>query len=249
MLLSDASKRSILVANRILLLFIGGAWLLIAALAFIGFADSLPFVGYDGTSDAEFWPYVRRHNPWVNWQDPNAPGPGQPNPQGKLSPQVNRPFSEFPTLPGSDFSGLPDVSIVVPNENNDGHNTGAGFADSWLQQNLSAYANWAQTHNSLLIVTWDEGGADIPTVFYGPMIKPGNYDMFIDHYNVLRTLEDMYGLAHHGNAISAQPIAAVFVVPEPHTFGLALTVLACVAGLGGIRRGLRRCKPSKVLRM
>jgi acid phosphatase len=55
------------------------------------------------------------------------------------------------------------------------------------------------THNSLLIVTWDEddGSSDnrIATIFVGAMVKPGRYDQRIDHYNLLRTLEEMHGLA------------------------------------------------------
>src|SRR5207247_9702853 len=45
--------------------------------------------------------------------------------------------------------------------------------DNWLESNLDAYKQWAQTHNSLLIVTWDEAvapdGNHIPTIFVGPM--------------------------------------------------------------------------------
>ena len=36
------------------------------------------------------------------------------------------------------------------------HDYGVASGDTWLAQNLSAYAEWAKTHNSLLIVTWDE---------------------------------------------------------------------------------------------
>jgi acid phosphatase len=28
--------------------------------------------------------------------------------------------------------------------------------DDWLKNNINAYAQWAKTNNSLLIVTWDE---------------------------------------------------------------------------------------------
>jgi hypothetical protein len=84
-------------------------------------------------------------------------------------------------------------------------------------------------NNSLLIVTWDEGGFDqdfgqnhIPTVFFGPMVVPGNYDFDINHYNVLRTLQDMYGLGHIENTIAAAPITTVWA-PEPTAVHLAAT--------------------------
>ena len=72
-------------------------------------------------------------------------------------------------------------------------------ADTRLQQNIDPYYQWAQTHNSLLIVTWDESGV-IPTIFAGAHIKPGDYDegKGINHVSILRTLEAMYSLPRAG---------------------------------------------------
>jgi acid phosphatase len=87
-------------------------------------------------------------------------------------------------------------------------------ADQWLQTNLASYVNWAQTNNSLLIVAWDEDNGTaanhIPTIFVGPMVKPGEYTEKITHYNVLRTLEAMYGLAYVGHSASAKTINDVW---------------------------------------
>ena len=84
-------------------------------------------------------------------------------------------------------------------------------ADAWLNRNLSGYANWAVANNSLLILTWDEDDDDhrnqIPTVIYGAHVQPGTYNEQISHYNVLSTLEQMYGLPKTGNAANAAPIA------------------------------------------
>jgi acid phosphatase len=90
--------------------------------------------------------------------------------------------------------------------------------DAWLKVNLDAYVQWAKTHNGLLIVTWDEddgsGENRIPTLFIGPMVRPGKYAYRIDHYNVLRTLEEMYGLPPLGGAASAEAIRDIWVSPE-----------------------------------
>jgi hypothetical protein len=54
-------------------------------------------------------------------------------------------------------------------------------ADDWLKQNIiDTYLPWAISHNSLLIVTWDEDGDNtatnqIPTILAGAKVKPGNY--------------------------------------------------------------------------
>ncbi|MBO0869613.1 MAG: acid phosphatase, partial [Micromonosporaceae bacterium] len=80
--------------------------------------------------------------------------------------------------------------------------------------NIDAYAQWATTHNSLLIATFDEdnslSGNHIFTVFYGQSVRPGSYAERITHYSLLRTLEDLYGLACTANACSASTISDVW---------------------------------------
>ena len=97
--------------------------------------------------------YARKHNPWADFTD--------------VPPSANRPFSDFPKR--NDFASLPTVSFVVPNQQHDMHSGSIADADQWLKDNLAGYAQWAQSHNSLLIVTWDEGSGDnhIATIFSG----------------------------------------------------------------------------------
>src|SRR2546430_1234882 len=84
-------------------------------------------------------------------------------------------------------------------------------ADSCPKNNLVAYAQWAKTHNSLLIATFDEDNVTsvnkIATVLVGANITQGTYNETINHYNVLRTLEDMYGLPALGNAANKSAIS------------------------------------------
>src|SRR4029079_15682945 len=86
--------------------------------------------------------------------------------------------------------------------------------DAWLQANLDGYVQWAQTHNSLLIFTFDEDDSAhanrIATIFVGPMVSAGQYSETINHYNILRTIEDMYGLPYIANAATASPITAIW---------------------------------------
>jgi Phosphoesterase family. len=74
---------------------------------------------------------------------------------------------------------LPTVSFVVPNEQDDMHDGTVAMGDTWLSQNIEAYRVWATTHNSVLIVTWDEDDSSqnnqIPTIISGQNIRPGNY--------------------------------------------------------------------------
>ena len=77
------------------------------------------------------------------------------------------------------------------------------------------YLDWARTHNSLLVLTFDESeththGNPIATVLAGPMVAPGSYPGRIDHYTVLRTIEDMYGLTPLGKSADATPITGIW---------------------------------------
>jgi acid phosphatase len=86
--------------------------------------------------------------------------------------------------------------------------------DAWLKKKIDAYLRWAEKNNSLLIVTFDEDdfgkSNQIATIFVGPMVKPGVYARRIDHYSVLRTLLDMYGLPPLGRSTVARQIDEVW---------------------------------------
>jgi len=166
------------------------------------YSESMPSVGYEGCFTSNNY-YARKHNPVVNWQGKNIP------------PEINMPFDKFP----SDYTKLPTVSMVVPNQINDMHDGRTPLdaiiqGDVWLKNNLDSYVRWAKTNNSLLIVTWDEdddsSNNQIPTIFVGPMVKPGKYNNRINHYNVLRTIIDMYELAPIGHSTDAKPIVEVW---------------------------------------
>ncbi len=166
--------------------------------SFGGYSEDLPAVGAKDcyAPDAINALYARKHNPWVDF--------------ASLPASINMPWTSFPT----DYSKLPTVSIVVPNQVDDMHSASVQEGDSWLQNHLDGYARWAQTHNSLLIVTWDEDDGStanqIPTLFVGPMVKTGKYSESIDHYRVLRTIEDIYKLPHANNSANATPINDVW---------------------------------------
>lgn len=162
------------------------------------YSESLPAVGFTGCHSG---PYDRKHNPAVNWQDTNFPMPN------------NMPFALFSIVPG-DYKQLPTVAFVVPNEDHNMHDGSVAKADQWLQKHLDGYVRWAATHNSLLIITWDEDGGNgdnrIATIFVGPMVKPGVYSQRIDHYSVLRTLVQMYRLEPLGRSGQAAAVHGIW---------------------------------------
>jgi hypothetical protein len=165
-----------------------------AGKTFVGYSEDLPSAGYTGCDAGD---YARRHNPWVDFPD--------------LPASVNQPYSALP----ADYSSLPTVSFVVPNVCNDMHDCGVATGDRWARDNLADYVTWAQQHNSLLVVTFDEDNGSsanhIATVLVGPMVNAGASDQRIDHYSLLRTLEDMYGLPPLGQAADAQPVGGIWL--------------------------------------
>lgn len=196
-----------------------GGSLLKERLSFAGYAEDLP-------SDKQACiqgEYARKHCPWIDFKDvPDA---------------LSKPFTEFPTSDDG-FASLPTVSFVIPNLVNDMHSMPdsnvynvpgeVANGDTWLQKNLSAYAQWARSNNSLLIVTWDEDSDTtyvypnspdqkvntvppknrIPTLLVGQMVSSGSSSsQQYTFYDLLRTLEDMYGLpllggSEHGSDIT-----------------------------------------------
>lgn len=145
--------------------------------------------------------YRMKHNPYVFFQV-----------AGTLPPDGNKTFAQFPQ---GDFDDLPTVSFVVPDQWHDEHDGPDTACDQWLQQNMDGYYQWAKRNNSLLIVTWDEDDSvtaanQIPTVIDGAEVIPGQYHQDINHYNVLRTIEDFYHAVPSNNAATAAPIQGVF---------------------------------------
>ncbi|MCZ0985763.1 alkaline phosphatase family protein [Streptomyces diastatochromogenes] len=172
-----------------------GSELIAAGKTWKSYNESLPSQGSTVCSSGN---YAQKHNPWFGFS--NVPT------------NTAMTFAQFPT----DYTTLPKVSFVVPNLCSDMHDCSVSTGDTWIQNNLGAYATWAQTHNSILVVTFDEdnkqSGNRIPTVLYGQHVTPGSSTATTyNHYNVLRTVEDLAGLTTHaGNAATASDIAGIW---------------------------------------
>ena len=168
--------------------------LITAGFSFAGYSEGLPATG---SQVCEQGGYARKHVPWADF-------PGLPA-------TVNQPLTGFAA---DGFAALPAVSFVIPDLCHDMHDCPVASGDAWLRAHLGGYAAWAQAHDSLLIVTFDEDdgshGNQIATIFVGAHVVPGNYREHINHFSILRTLEDEYGLAHDGAAAGSAPITGIW---------------------------------------
>jgi len=157
-------------------------------LTFAGYAENLPSTG---STVCAAGTYARKHAPWVAFS--NVPG------------SASRPLTALPA-----YAALPTVSFIVPDVDDDMHDGTIAAGDTWLHDRLAPLVTWAYAHDTLVVLTWDEGydaHNTIPTLFLGPMVKPGRYGERIDHLNVLHTIETMYGLAPTGRAATSPAIA------------------------------------------
>ena len=164
-----------------------------SGLSFIGYSESLPKTGFRGCVSGR---YMRKHNPWVNF--------------GTLPTSTNRPFTAFPR----DYRKLPTVSFVSPNMCHGMHDCSIRTGDRWMKKHFDRYARWAPRHNSWLIVTFDEnaGGSVKPifTIIVGAEVRPGVYGERLNHYKLLRTIEEAYGLPPLGRAKAARPLSTIW---------------------------------------
>ncbi|WP_258589778.1 alkaline phosphatase family protein [Mesorhizobium sp. AR02] len=129
----------------------------------------------------------RKHNPWESYSG---------------AKEFEKPLTDFPV----DYANLPAVSFVIPNLINDMHDGTVQQGDAWLKTHLGGYARWAKKNKSLLVVTFDEDDSNaknhIFTAFYGFGIEPGHYSEKIDHYAVLRTIEEIETISPLGISAS-----------------------------------------------
>ena len=74
-------------------------------------------------------------------------------------------------------------------------------------------------------MTWDEGSSlfglfrdnHIPTILIGDKVRTGVYSQRVDHYDVLGTILDFYGLPRIGKSVDAKPLSNIRKRPGPHS--------------------------------
>jgi hypothetical protein len=157
--------------------------------------------------DATASTYARKHVPFLSFT--NISG----DPQRCNQHIVNADQLAIDVKNGT----VPNYSLYIPDLNNDGHDTGAVFADQWLSRVMGPLIkNPDFMKNTLFILTFDESesyfGNQIYTAFYGPMVQPGSLNSDpLTHYNVLRTIEDFWQLGDLGqNDALASPIRGIW---------------------------------------
>ncbi|HLX09571.1 MAG TPA: alkaline phosphatase family protein [Thermoanaerobaculia bacterium] len=201
-----------------------------------------PYQG-DSTSPPAF-NYADRHNPFLYFADIIGDGSRC---QAHVVPYAGL---------AADLAGdtLPVFSFITPDTCNDGHDDpcaggspgGLARADLWLSRNVPPLLAYLQSHNGLLVITFDEASAADTSgcCTGGPGGGPGAGGRIgllalsavgragqvvstpYDHASLLRTIEDSLGIAEHlNNAATATPMVEL-LTPSACPPGAAALCLA-----------------------
>jgi hypothetical protein len=111
---------------------------------------------------------------------------------------------------------LPDYVFYVPDNRNNGHDTGVTYADKWYSQKFSQYLNNTDfMQNTVVISTFDESGKSLKNQIYttivGPAVKTVEVSELFDIYSLLGLVEENWNLGTLGkNDAKAKPIADIW---------------------------------------
>jgi phosphatidylinositol-3-phosphatase len=110
-----------------------------------------------------------------------------------------------------------DFSLIVPNECNDMHSCSVSVGDAFLQAFVPRITGSPAFKNSVLFITTDEGtsskggGGRVATLVVSPLVSAGFTSAApYNHYALLRTIEDTWGLGCLGQACSAPNMGEFF---------------------------------------
>jgi phosphatidylinositol-3-phosphatase len=180
-----------------------GGQLTASATPWVGWMESMPSPCYTGTGSGG---YALKHNPFVIFKD-NVTGTCHIQPYPGVSAAVS-------TLDGAN---PPDFAWISPNLNDDMHDGTVQQGDAWLRANLDPIlaSPWFTKFKSTVIVTMDEGDSggsnQVPTVVISNAASgKGAVPTSINHYAVLRAIEESYGLGLIGGAATAPGIVSLF---------------------------------------
>ncbi len=111
-------------------------------------------------------------------------------------------------------AALPSFAFVVPNLCHSMHDCSVRTGDAWLRTQLPPLLALPQT---VVFVVFDEGttdvhgGGHVAALALGTTVRPhSRFAAVTNHYGLLRTIEDAWGLARLGQSASAVPINGIW---------------------------------------
>ncbi|MDQ6749383.1 MAG: alkaline phosphatase family protein [Actinomycetota bacterium] len=163
-----------------------------ARVSWKAYMEDLPRRCYRG---AKSHGYVKKHDPFLYYDDVAR------------SPARCRKVVGFAALTADLRKGaLPTFAFISPNLCHDSHDCGVSTGDQALARLVPGVLRELGPHG-FLVLTWDEGRTDrgccstahggrIATIVAGPdVLRGGRHGVPVDHYGVLRSVENALGLS------------------------------------------------------
>jgi phosphatidylinositol-3-phosphatase len=167
------------------------------------YAEGLPERGFTGAGAGR---YAKKHDPFLYFRGV-ADSPARRNrvvPLGELRPDVER-------------RRLPDFSLVVPDLCHDMHDCSVATGDEWLRTWIVPLLRSPALAGGVVFVVFDEGttseggGGRVDALALGPTVRHGAvFAGATNHYGLLRTIEDAWGLPRLGLSARARPIGGIW---------------------------------------
>jgi hypothetical protein len=163
--------------------------------------------------------YAAKHDPFVFFKDIVGATPSASNAGCKAH---HKPYSSFQADLASP-AGMAQYVFITPDLCHDMHgdsgcpqgtnvamNIQAG--DTWLSQELPRILDYANAHDGVVFITWDEGDSSnlIPFLALGPRIKPGVSTTTYSHSSQLKSIEEILGVPVLSTVTSANDFADMF---------------------------------------
>ena len=164
------------------------------------YAEGLPRPGFAGAFAGR---YAKKHAPFLYFRDVLA----KPARLRRVVPltQLRR-----------DLRGkrLPDFAMIVPDLCHSMHDCSVATGDAWLRSQLPQLLALPKT---VVFVVFDEGttndhgGGHIPALALGTAVSRGaRFTAPTDHYGLLRTIEDAWGLPLLGGSARATAVTGIW---------------------------------------
>jgi phospholipase C len=166
------------------------------------YAEGLPYVGFTGAISGR---YAKKHNPFVYFR------------RNLTGPRLRRivPLTQF--LPDLRRKRLPAFSIVVPDLCHDMHECSVATGDAWLGAFMRPLLRGPALRDTVVFIVFDEGTTDIggggrvPAIVVGRHVRRhARINAAINHYGLLRTIEQGLGLPLLGRSAGARPVTGIW---------------------------------------
>lgn len=158
--------------------------------------------------------YVPKHNPFVFFRDISGDPPADDAPDCVAH---HKPYAAL----AADLAGeLASYVFITPDECHDMHGQRGcpeenpiTTGDRWLQSELPRLIQFAETHDAVIFISFDEGSStpELPFIAIGSMVKP-HYtgSARYTHSSQLKTVERILGLPALGSVADSNDLSDLF---------------------------------------